>query len=183
VRLDRLKQEYGDQIKLDWIGYPLVHQPEAPRYFTDHHREEWAKANQEEPDLVLSNWLDTVPLPYSSLPALVVAHSAVRQGESVFKVIHDRIFYAYYTERRDISQNAVLIDLVQTAGLDRTAFEVDMASPDCWNHVLTGYQVARKESMAGIPTVKVGDESGSLKVVGEIDDRKYRKLIDWFLLS
>jgi predicted DsbA family dithiol-disulfide isomerase len=176
-----MQQHYKDRVQVEWIGYPLVHQPDEPRYFGAHQASEWDRAGLEEPDLTFTHWSSQEPMPRSSLPALATAMVAKRLGLDFWARVHLGLFRAFFTEQRDISQVGVLQEIARKAGMDPIQLAADLAHPPIWDEVLAGYRAARHKQILSVPTLKFGDGQGFARVDGEIDARKYRKLIDWYL--
>src|SRR5207249_1652412 len=121
--------------------------------------------------------LDT-PLPSSSIPALIAAKCAERQGESAFQRFHERLFTAHFRDNLDIGRPDVLRGLARETALDLERFETDYAG-EAYEAVLHDCaEGAAWFGVSGLPTVILDEK---LSLVGAVPTERYRLLIDWIL--
>ena len=71
--------------------------------------------------------------------------------EGVQDAVVEAVFRAYFTEGRDISRAAVLLDVVAEAGLDRSRAEAVLSSDDGLAAIRAGEEQARRAGVQGVP--------------------------------
>jgi len=71
--------------------------------------------------------------------------------EGVQDAVVEAVFRAYFTEGRDISRAAVLLDVVTEAGLDRGRAEAVLNSDDGLAAIRAGEEQARRAGAQGVP--------------------------------
>jgi predicted DsbA family dithiol-disulfide isomerase len=72
------------------------------------------------------------------------------------EALHDALFRAYFVEARDISQPAVLLDVVERAGLPVEAARAVLAERTFRAAVDADWALARRYGITGVPTFVVG---------------------------
>lgn len=184
VRLRCLKKRYGKKLEITWKSFPLIPDERPGRRFSAHSVESWTKAGESEKTIRFKPWDDQTDLPSSSMPALEAAKCAALQGEEAHDRFHYLIFKAYFEETKDISQRPVLIELAQAAGLDMERFNADLDSGPQRATALGEYQEGgEKIGVTSVPTVIVADERGAIRVIGDVPEAQYRRLIEWLLAT
>jgi predicted DsbA family dithiol-disulfide isomerase len=178
VRLEDVRQAYGDRVEIHWRTFPLIPVPQPDRRATQKTRDGWQRIGAEEPRARFVPPAIDAPLPSSSIPALTAAKCAERQGGAVFRHFHEGLFPALFRDGRDIARYDVLRDLARDAGLDLARFEADYAG-DAYESVLRDCaEGAAWFGVSGIPTVVLDEK---LSVIGAVPTERYRLLIDWIL--
>jgi predicted DsbA family dithiol-disulfide isomerase len=176
VRLQRIKEEYGDKLNFSWRSHPLLLGDRPANGFTPHHAAAWQRAQEEEPRLTFRHWEAGQPYPISSLPALVASKCAERQGEPPFVRFHLALFRAFFGECRDISDHAILFDLAKKSGLNMEKFEQDFDQGSPNDEVMAEFEEGQAEYAGwGVPLAIIG---GRYPVVGAVAMALYRRGID-----
>jgi len=178
VRLREIEQAYGDRVRVYWRTFPLIPGEQPGRRVTEKTREGWRRVGGEEPRARFVAPEIGTPLPSSSIPALVAAKCAERQGGDAFGRFHDRLFTALFHDNLDIGCADVLWSLAREVGLDLTRFEAD--------HTNEAYEAVLRDcaegaawfGVSGLPTVILNEK---LSLVGAVPPERYRLLIDWVL--
>ena len=67
-----------------------------------------------------------------------------------------RVQAAFYAEGRDVTKNAVLVDLAGELGLDRDAFAAGLADETLKSETWRDYAVSQRAGVTGFPTLIVG---------------------------
>lgn len=176
VRLRGILPEFGDSAVVHWRSFPLLphHLPGnriSPRALRGR-----AQAAEAEPACGITPWSGD-GYPTSSLPALEAARCAARQGAEAFDRFDIALFRAFFRESRDISAQAVLLELAGSVGLDTRRLEQDMQSGVERQALLEEYEVARDaySSMAlGIPFMVI---NGSYPLIGALPADMYRRAV------
>ncbi|MBI2908238.1 MAG: DsbA family protein [Chloroflexi bacterium] len=184
VRLRRLKKKYGKKLDIAWHSFPLRPQEEKGRRFNAHSTESWTNAGKSEKTIQFKFWDENTDLPSCSMPALEAAKCAALQGADAFERFHYLVFKAYFEEARDISQRPVLLEVAQAAGLDMDRFTADLEAGAQNTAVLADFQEGGTTvKVTSVPTMIFSDEHGSIRVVGDVPEKQYRRLIEWFLAT
>jgi predicted DsbA family dithiol-disulfide isomerase len=179
VRLGDVQQAYGERVRLVWRTFPLMPEQRPPRRSTRQTQDSRQRVAAEEPRAqFVPPDLDSA-LPTCSIPALMLAKCAEKQGDGAFLTVHQRLFTAHFRDNLDISQSSVLWHIARESGLDMARCQQDYASHDTYQAVLHDYA----EGMAwfgvsAVPTV-IFDEKVSL--VGAVPTERYRLLVEWLL--
>ena len=176
VRLQKIKEEYGDRVAITWKGLPLsmgrVQQGSVTSSYINDVR---ARVCQEEGSISCGVWPVSGPLPSSSLPALVASKCARFQGEEAFERYHMALFRAYLEECRDISNREVLISLAWEVGLSVEPFRHNLDSGEHEKVVLEEYEEAKALPFSGLPTVIF---EGGFPIEGALPIEIYRRAIE-----
>jgi predicted DsbA family dithiol-disulfide isomerase len=176
VRLQKLKEEYGNKISICWRSYPLVVQEIPNRLISAHSVESRHRAALEEDKISFSPWNPDTPYPASSMPALRAAKCARLQGEEAFHHFHLALFRAFFEEGMNISEREVLISLAKKTGLDIERFSADFSRRTLEEEILAEHKDGRAEYEGwGIPIVVVG---GRYPIAGAVPIAIYRRAID-----
>jgi predicted DsbA family dithiol-disulfide isomerase len=176
VRLQKLREEYGDTLTINWKSFPLIPRVLQNRKFSAHSAESWRRADQEEEGVRFKLWNPSMDCPASSMPALEAAKCAESQDKDVFGHFHMALMKAHFEQNRDISDRQVLIALARETGLDLGRFISDLDSGSQKNKVVAEYEEAREKYPGfGIPTAVFQDR---YPIVGAVPLNVYRRIID-----
>lgn len=156
--LERVLEDYGDQVAIDWRAFELRPDP-VPTLDPDgdYLHDVWERSvypMAEERGL-------TLRLPPVQ-PRSRKAHEAAAYARGVgqFGVLHSALFRAFFEEGLDIGDDAVLADLAATAGLDAGALLDALRTGRFREVVDTDLNLARRMGLTGVPaTVVVPDET------------------------
>jgi len=158
VRIEKLKAEHN--VKVEWIHFPL--HPDTPaegRSLADlfSGRQVDRKAMHAQ----MKARMDAEGLPYGERTMTYNSRLAQELGKWADTqpggaALHDALFRAYFVEARDISQPAVLLDIVERLGLsvedarevlEKRAFEAAVDAD---------WELSRQYGITGVPTFVVG---------------------------
>jgi len=179
VRLGAIEQEYGDRIQVHWRAFPLIPGEQPGRVVTEKTREGRRRVGADEPGARFVPPPVGAALPASSLPALVAAKCAERQGEAAFRRLRDRLFLAHFKDNLDIGRPDVLGRLAEASGLDLARLQQDQAAGEAYQAVLADYaEGAAWFGVSAIPAVVVNEK---VSVVGAVPVERYRAILDWIL--
>lgn len=178
MRLDDVRQAFGERVRIHWRTFPLLPDTRSGRRATAATQEGRRRAGADEPRAAFATPPLDTPLPASSVPALTAAKCAERQGDEAFQRFHARLFLAQFRDNTDISRPDVLWALARDAGLDMTAFQADFGG-EAYQEMLRDYaEGAAWFGVSAIPTVVFNEK---LSLVGAVPTERYRLLVEWIL--
>jgi predicted DsbA family dithiol-disulfide isomerase len=157
VRLDRLREDYA--LRVNWC-FVEIH-PETPAQGMDTDRlgyppPQWRRMMDNLDDLAREEGIVFCPRQFTtnSRKALLLAEE---EGADIFYRLHRRLFESFFTEGRNIGEEAVLRDLADETGVsDRT---VEHAWTDeCYAQRLELYLAAAQQlRVRATPTIFFGE--------------------------
>ena len=159
MRIEKLKTEHN--VKIEWVHFPL--HPETPpegRALADLFRgrsvgpEGHARAMKERMDAEGLTYGERT-MTYNSRLSQELGKWADTQpgGGDAF---HDAMFRAYFVDARDISQPAVLLDIVEKVGLSVDAAREVMEKRTFKAAVDEDWALSRQYGITGVPTFVIG---------------------------
>ena len=86
--------------------------------------------------------------------------------EGVQDAVVEAVFRAYFTEGRDISRTAVLLDVVAEAGLDRGRAEAVLNSDEGLAAIRAAEEQARRAGVQGVPYFLINGTRGPVRCEG-----------------
>jgi predicted DsbA family dithiol-disulfide isomerase len=159
VRLNTVLAGCARPFPLRRVGYILKPETAAFPTFSSERRGHWLRAAAAEPSLGIRPWVEGERYPGSSVPALVAAQAAMRQGDEVADAFHFRLFRTFLVENRDISAAAVLEQVALGAGLALDRFRIDCKDPTLKETVYAEHLEAIDLWKAeAVPTIIIGEE-------------------------
>ena len=156
MRLDRLKEKYGDRVEIEWKAFMLRTGPrDWERQDFLNYTQSWMRPKEMEPELDFTVWATDDPQPHSSIEAHVAFKVLEELAPDNAKAFHDRIMRAYFVENRDISNAELLTGFAVDVGVDADAFSEAMVdrSEAMAELVFAEHESARAHEVTGIPTV------------------------------
>jgi predicted DsbA family dithiol-disulfide isomerase len=159
VRIEKLKVEHN--VKVEWVHFPL--HPETPaegRSLAD------LFAGRPEVDrkamhAQMKARMDAEGLPYGERTMTYNSRLAQELGkwadtQAGGEALHDALFRAYFVEARDISQPAVLLDIVERLGLSVDGAREVLEKRTFEAPVDADWALSRQYGITGVPTFVVG---------------------------
>lgn len=160
MRLDRLKEKYGDRVEIEWKAFMLRTGPRdwERQDFLDY-TQSWMRPKEMEPELDFTVWATDDPQPRSSIEAHVAFKVLEELAPEKGKAFHDRLMRAYFVENRDISNAELLTGFAVDVGVDEDTFNGAMAArcEAMAELVFAEHESARTHNVTGIPTVVFED--------------------------
>jgi predicted DsbA family dithiol-disulfide isomerase len=158
VRIEKLKAEHN--VKVEWVHFPL--HPDTPaegRSLSDL----FAGRNMDRKAMhaQMKARMDAEGLPYGERTMTYNSRLAQELGkwadtQPEGEAIHDALFRAYFVEARDISQPAVLLDIVGRVGLSVDAARDVLEKRTFEAAVDADWELSRRYGVTGVPTFVVG---------------------------
>jgi len=158
VRIEKLKAEHN--VKVEWVHFPL--HPDTPAegraladLFAGRNMDRKAMHAQ------MKARMDGEGLPYGERTMTYNSRLAQELGKWADtqpggEAIHDALFRAYFVEARDISQPAVLLDIVGRGGLSVEAAREVLEKRTFQAAVDADWELSRRYGITGVPTFVVG---------------------------
>jgi predicted DsbA family dithiol-disulfide isomerase len=151
--LDRLREELGDAVSIDWRAFELRPEP-APTLDPDgeYLNRVW-NASVYPMAQERGMTLRLPPVQPRSRRALEAAEFAREAGR--FDEMHHALFAAFFEEGRDIAASDVLLDIGASVGLDREALQAALNEGRYTAKVLEDQRLAHEVGIAGVPGMVV----------------------------
>jgi predicted DsbA family dithiol-disulfide isomerase len=158
VRIEKLRVEHN--VKVEWVHFPL--HPETPaegrslaELFAGRNVDRKAMHAQ------MKARMDAEGLPYGERTMTYNSRLAQELGKWADtqpggEAIHDALFRAYFVETRDISQPAVLLDIVRQVGLSIDAAREVLEKRTFKDAVDADWELSREYGITGVPTFVAG---------------------------
>jgi predicted DsbA family dithiol-disulfide isomerase len=158
VRIEKLRVEHN--VKVEWVHFPL--HPDTPPegrsladLFAGHNVDRQAMQAQ------MKARMDAEGLPYGERTMTYNSRLAQELGKWADtqpggEALHDAFFRAYFVEARDISQPAVLLDIVGSVGLSVDAARDVLEKRTFKAAVDADWALSRRYGVTGVPTFVVG---------------------------
>jgi predicted DsbA family dithiol-disulfide isomerase len=177
VRWRHLEQEFAGRVELCWRSFLLRPEPVPGRdleRFRSYTRS-WQRPAADADAGEFRVWQGDEGPPSHSIPAHLAAKAAARVGKPAFDRLHERMLRAYFSESRDISAEATLLELWSEVGLPRDAWEATR-DPVLLQQVLAEHREALDCGATGVPAVRL--ESNPAVIVGAHPIALYRRWIE-----
>ena len=158
MRIERLKAEHN--VKVEWVHFPL--HPDTPAegraladLFAGRNVDRKAMHAQ------MKARMDAEGLPYGERTMTYNSRLAQELGKWADtqpggEAIHDALFRAYFVEARDISQPAVLLDIVRHVGLSADGAREVLEKRTFKDAVDADWKLSREYGVTGVPTFVAG---------------------------
>lgn len=178
MRLDKLVEELGDAITIDWRSFLLRPEPKTSnREKFIEYTKSWLGPAEQEPDAQFTVWASNEPQPTSSMPAQFAAKAVEEVAPELAAAFHRRLLQAYFTENQDISNSDTLLDLAVEVGVDRAELAAISQTDGerLTQAVIDDHNSAVNQGISGVPTVVF---EGSFGVPGAQPVETYTRLIE-----
>jgi predicted DsbA family dithiol-disulfide isomerase len=158
VRIEKLRTEHN--VTIEWVHFPL--HPETPsegQSLDDLFR--GRNVDRKAMHAQMKARMDAEGLPYGERSMTYNSRIAQELGKWADtqpggEAIHDALFRAYFVEARDISQPAVLLDIVKTVGLSVDKARQVIEQRTFKDAVDADWKLSREYGITGVPTFVAG---------------------------
>ena len=158
MRIERLKAEHN--VKVEWVHFPL--HPDTPaegRALADLFAGRNVDRNAMHAQMKAR--MDAEGLPYGERTMTYNSRLAQELGKWADtqpggEALHDALFRAYFVEARDISEPAVLLDIVARVGLPVDGARAVLERRTFRDAVDADWELSRRYGVTGVPTFVVG---------------------------
>jgi predicted DsbA family dithiol-disulfide isomerase len=156
VRLRKLREELGHQLKIEWRSFPLRPIADPTVRFHGSYREAaWKRiqALTAAEGIHYELWSKD-EYPAWSLPSLEGAKCAALQSEECFERLHLRLYEAFFTRGINIGQPENVARIAEEAGCEMDQYRIDLESGRARALVLRDFELAtRQHGVRAIPTI------------------------------
>jgi predicted DsbA family dithiol-disulfide isomerase len=158
VCIEKLKAEH--HVKVEWVHFPLhPDTPAAGRSLDDLFA--GRKVDRKAMHAQMKARMDAEGLPYGERTMTYNSRLAQELGkwaetQSGGDAIHDALFRAYFVDARDISQPAVLLDIVERVGLSVDGAREALETRTFKAAVDADWELSRRYGVTGVPTFVAG---------------------------
>ncbi len=180
MRLRRLEEEFAGQVEFEWKSYLLRPRPRSdrdPEAALEKFRaytESWARPAADPDGGEFRVWASDEPPPSHSIPPHLVSKAARRISKEAFERLHERLMRAYFTENRDITSEANLLEFWKEVGLPESAFE-SRNDPSILQEVIDDHNEALECGATGAPAMRLADNASA--ITGAHPEDLYRSWI------
>jgi predicted DsbA family dithiol-disulfide isomerase len=178
LRLEVLKQEFGDTLRWQVRPYPLRLRDTAPAEHELRGMTEEVLRARQEPDptarlLSTELWTAGDP-PRSSVPALAALEAARLQGTAGRTYLARAMQRAALEQGVNVSRTDVVFELASRVGLDMGPFAAAFHSENTRRLILDEHRLAANRGVRGVPTLVI---AGRWMVCGLREVTEYREHI------
>ncbi|MBI2132685.1 MAG: DsbA family protein [Candidatus Tectomicrobia bacterium] len=180
MRLKKIKEEYGDKVDIQYRVFMLRPEPDPSAVFNEHRRAGWTRAGAGPDSGDFHPWEGKEKFPDCSLPSAEAGIAVRDQGPEAWERFHMNMLRAFFTENRDVSDKAVILDVAGKSGVDVPIVRDALESGTYRQQAHAEYTQAIQQGITGIPSVVVNEEA---VLVGAVPIEQYRYVIDSILKS
>jgi predicted DsbA family dithiol-disulfide isomerase len=159
VRIEKLRTEH--HVRIEWVHFPL--HPETPVEGGRSLADLFAGRNVDRAAMhaQMKARMDAEGLPYGERTTTYNSRLAQELGKWADtqpggEALHDALFRAYFVEARDISQPAVLLEIVEHLGLPVDAARQVLEQRTFQAAVDADWELSRRYGITGVPTFVAG---------------------------
>jgi predicted DsbA family dithiol-disulfide isomerase len=170
VRIDKLREEFGSALEVEWKSFLLRPRGEPGRSLDKFraYTRAWMKAAAQEDSGEFNVWSSDEGPPANSFPPHLLAKAAASLGEDAFAAIHARLWPAYFRDSRDITTPQNLLDIWRDAGLPDAEFtRVD--DPELAKRVIDEHNEAVQMGASGVPAFRMADNEAVITGAHPLD--------------
>ena len=158
-RVEQLKENFA--LDVEWRPFEI--HPETPKKGTDLSNLPFPKEYLEMMKANIKKLADDVGVTFkltdklpNSRMALYLSEFARKKGK--FDEVHKLIFDSYWKDGKDIGDQALLLDLADSLGFDRSEVLEYIDSEEPFNELKKSLSELRKYGINGVPTFIIGDK-------------------------
>ena len=89
--------------------------------------------------------------------ALLLSAAAREAGGEVFDLVHEGLFFSFFTQGRNIGDPKVLEEIAVGAGMSPEAFDDALMNPKYEDVLRENFVAARRHGVTGVPTFVIND--------------------------
>jgi predicted DsbA family dithiol-disulfide isomerase len=174
VRLEKIKQEFGDSVEIAWKSYLLrPHKEPKPMDKFRRYTKSWQRPAEQPDGGRFREWSTDEEPPSHSVPPAIALKAAARQCK--FDAYHLALMDAYFYANRNVTDLDTIVAVAVDSGLDRQQFLADLSDESLSSEVIADHNEALQMGITGAPTVVVDD---ILPIPGAQDLEFYRNVVN-----
>ena len=158
MRLDEVKDHFGDQISITWKSFLLKPESKTPdREKFIRYTQGWERMDALEPKASFVPWASSNNPPTGSLPAQVAQKIISAEAPEYADAMHHRLLEAYFKRNLDISDWSVLAHIANEVGFGEAKFSslVDTQRLGISKEVIDEHNEAINQGIMSVPTVLI----------------------------
>ncbi len=94
----------------------------------------------------------------NSHDALLLAEASRSYGDEVAELVHEGLFFSFFTEAKNIGDRTVLAEIAVGAGMRPEDFDDAMVNPQYEERLRENFVAARRHGVTGVPTFVINDQ-------------------------
>jgi predicted DsbA family dithiol-disulfide isomerase len=155
-----VRAEFGGTVELVWKSFLLKPYPKpVPLEEFRRYTRSWARPAAQGDGGRFREWSTQEAPPTHSLPPNVAVKAAARLGgEAAFDAYHHAVMDAYFYANRNVSDEAVLVDIAASCGLDPERFRAQLHDDALVRTVWADHGEAVERGVCSVPTVVAGED-------------------------
>ena len=176
MRLDEVKDHFGDQVSITWKSFLLKPGSKTPdREKFIRYTQGWKRIAALEPKTSFVPWSTSSNPPTGSLPAQVAQKIISSEAPEYADAMHHKLLKAYFEKNLDVSDWSVLANLANEVGFGEAKFSslLDTRRLELSKSVIDEHNEAINQGITSVPTVVINQV---LPVPGAQETEKY---INW----
>jgi predicted DsbA family dithiol-disulfide isomerase len=162
VRLQKIKERFGDRVSIRWHPFALRPQYDSSpfRFKGSYVEKAWQRISaMAEPEGLTYNMWEKEEFPRWSMPGLEAGVAAQRQGEEAFHRFHPALYRSFFIEGQSLIDKDNLVAVARSAGLDMSTFLRDIDDPTLQESVRQQCEEAsNRYYVTAVPTVIIGEK-------------------------
>ncbi len=158
MRLDEVKDHFGDQVSISWKSFLLKPESKNPdREKFIRYTQGWERIAALEPKTSFVPWATSSNPPTGSLSAQVAQKIISAEAPEYADAMHHKLLEAYFKKNLDISDWSVLAHIANELGVGETKFIslVDTHRLEFSKKVIDEHNEAINQGITSVPTVLI----------------------------
>ena len=158
MRLDEVKDHFGDQVSITWKSFLLKPGSKTPdREKFIRYTQGWERMVALEPKTSFVPWASSNNPPTGSLPAQVAQKIISAEAPEYADAMHHKLLEAYFKRNLDISDWSVLAHIANEVGFGESKFSslVDTQRLGISKEVIDEHNEAINQGITSVPTVLI----------------------------
>ena len=159
-RLQRLRDSYD--LKINWCFleiHPEISADGEPIDSLDYPSEQWQQMLTNLQRVAQEENIPLSELSFitNSKDALLLSEASKQCGADVFYKLHEKLFYAYFVDGKNIGDRNILNEIATSCGISEKIIESAWADEKYQQRLLDNFNSARKHNIQSVPSFIVGD--------------------------
>ena len=159
-RLQRLRDSYD--LKINWCLLEIHPETSAdgePIDSLDYPSEQWQQMLTNLQRVTQEENIPLAELTFitNSKDALLLSEAAKQCGADVFYDLHEKLFYAYFVDGKNIGDRNILEELAADCGINSEVIKSAWTDEKYQQRLLANFNSARKHNIQSVPSFVFGD--------------------------
>ncbi len=172
-RLLRLNDSYD--LKINWCFVEIHPETSAlgePIDSLDYPSEQWQQMVTNLKRIASEENIPLAELSFitNSKDALLLSEATKQCGREIFYTLHEKLFYTYFVEGKNIGDQEILKILAIDCGVDESIIESAWSDEQFNKRLLENFNVARKSEVQSVPSFVFGEDV----LTGVVSEAEFR---------